>query len=503
MSAHPNRPRVVIIGSGFGGLFAAKRLKKANVDVTLIAKTSHHLFQPLLYQVATGILSPGEVAPATREILSRQENAEVVLADVTDIDVETKRVYANTLGVELEYNYDYLIMAAGAQQSYFGNDEFARNAPGMKSIDDALELRGRIYGAFELAEVAAARGDQEMLERLLTFVVVGAGPTGVEMAGQLVELAERTLKRDFRHFDPADAKIILLDGAPNVLGPFHEDLREKAHTQLTKLGIDVRLSALVVDVDGQGLEYVDADKERHRIESATKVWAAGVSASPLGRLVGNQINVDVDRAGRLPVEPDLTLKGHPEIFAVGDMISLDNLPGVAQVAIQGGKHAADQIKRTVAGETEPSEDFSYFDKGNMATISRFRAIAEVGRVRVTGFLAWVMWLVVHLFYIIGFKSQLTTLVGWAVTWIGKDRSERTFTEQQIFGRLALDSQTGADLRDVANRKVGPGKNATPQARRAASEAATDPVAADSGSNDPTPTDSGSNDPTPTDPASND
>src|SRR4051794_41080867 len=279
------RPRVVIIGSGFGGLFAAQALKKAPVDVTVVAKTSHHLFQPLLYQVATGILSEGEVAPATREILRRQQNAQVALGEVTDIDLTARTVTSTVLGRTTVHPYDELIVAAGAGQSYFGNDRFAEVAPGMKSIDDALELRGRIFGAFELAELA---DDQAEVDRLLTFVVVGAGPTGVEMAGQIAELAHRTLRRDFRRIDPTTARVILLDAAPAVLPSFGEKLGERARRQLNQAGVEVQLGAMVTDVDADGLEIKDADGQVRRINAATKIWAAGVQASPLARLLGKQ-----------------------------------------------------------------------------------------------------------------------------------------------------------------------------------------------------------------------
>ncbi len=439
MSNHPvGRPRVIIIGSGFGGLFAAQALADSDVQVTMIAKTSHHLFQPLLYQVATGILSSGEIAPATREILAKQDNAEVLLGNVRNIDVEAKRVQVSTLGIEEEYDYDYLVVAAGSKTSYFGNDEFAHDAPGMKSIDDALELRGRIYGAFELAEMSARRGDTSDVERLMTFVCVGAGPTGVEMAGQLVELSKRTLDREFRHIDATDSRIILLDGGDAVLSSFDPSLQGKVKKELEQMGVDVRLGAMVVDVDEQGLNYKDDDGTIHRIEAVTKVWAAGVSASPLGKILADQVGLEVDRGGRVPVNSDLTLPDHPEIFVLGDMISLNGLPGVAQTAIQTARHAAAQITRAVQGNPS-SEDFSYFDKGNMATVARFRAVAEVGPIKVTGFLAWSMWLVVHLFYIIGFKSQVTMLLHWGVTFLGRDRAQRTITEQQVFGRLAMEN----------------------------------------------------------------
>jgi len=431
------RPRVLIIGSGFGGLFAARALRKDDVDVTVLARTSHHLFQPLLYQVATGILSPGEIAPATREVLARQRNARVILGAVTHIDLDRRRVTANTLGIDHDYEYDHLIVAAGAQQSWFGHDEFAVHAPGMKSVDDALELRGRIYGAFELAELAAARGDTDLLPRLLTFVVVGAGPTGVEMAGQLAELSHRTLRRDFRHIDPREARIILLDAAPTLLGTFDPSLQERSRAALEKMGIEVRLGAKVVDVDAAGIELEDEQGRRSRLEASTKVWAAGVAASPLARQLAEQVGVEVDRQGRIPVQPDLTLPGHPEVFVVGDMMALDNLPGVAQVAIQGARHAVDQIRRRIAGEPA-GQPFRYRDKGNMATISRFRAIAEIKRLKVTGFPAWLLWLGVHLVYIIGFKSRVTTLLHWAVSFVGRGRAERVVTEQQVFARLALE-----------------------------------------------------------------
>jgi len=428
------RPRVVIIGSGFGGLFAAQALRKAPVDVTIIGKTSHHLFQPLLYQVATGILSEGEIAPATREIVRRHENTRVVLGEVTDIDLAARTVTSHVLGRITVHPYDQLIVAAGAGQSYFGNDRFAEHAPGMKSIDDALELRGRIFGAFELAELAT---DQAEIDRLLTFVVVGAGPTGVEMAGQIAELAHRTLRKDFRNIDPTTARVVLLDAAPYVLPSFGEKLGGRARRQLNQAGVEVQLGAMVTDVDADGIEIKDADGQVRRINAATKIWAAGVQASPLGRLLGEQSGAEVDRAGRVAVQPDLTLPGHPEVHVVGDMIALNKLPGVAQVAIQGARYSADAIKRSLAGKA-PKGPFEYHDKGSMATISRFHAVVDLGKLKFEGFIAWLMWLALHLFYIVGFKSRITTVLHWLVSFLGRGRSQRVATQQQVYGRLALE-----------------------------------------------------------------
>ncbi|MGY2128595.1 NAD(P)/FAD-dependent oxidoreductase [Blastococcus sp. SYSU DS0617] len=432
------RPRVVIIGSGFGGLFAAKALKRAPVDVTLISKTANHLFQPLLYQVATGILSEGEIAPATREILKHQDNTRVVLGEVTDLDLTARTVTSTILGRTTVHPYDELVVAAGAGQSYFGNDQFAEFAPGMKSIDDALELRGRIFGAFELAELAT---DQAEIDRLMTFVVVGAGPTGVEMAGQIAELARRTLRRDFRTIDPTQARIILLDAAPIVLPSFGEKLGDAARRHLNRIGVEVQLGAMVTDVDADGLDVKDSDGQVRRIDAATKIWAAGVQASGLGRLLGEQSGAEVDRAGRISVQPDLTLPGHPEVHVVGDMMALDKLPGVAQVAIQGGRYAADAITRRQAGK-QPKAPFKYKDKGSMATISRFSAVADIGKFKFEGFIAWVLWLVVHLMYIVGFKSRFTTVFHWLISFLGRGRSQRVATQQQVYGRLALE-QLGA------------------------------------------------------------
>jgi NADH dehydrogenase len=339
-------------------------------------------------------------------------------------------------------------VAAGSGQSYFGNDRFARFAPGMKSIDDALELRGRIFGSFEMAELIE---DEQQRARLMTFVVVGAGPTGVEMAGQIAELAHRTLRHEFRRIDPRRARVILVDAAPSVLGSFGDRLGARALARLDGIGVEVQLGAEVVGVDGTGIEVQDTGGRR-RIESVCKVWAAGVQASPLGRQLAEQSGAGLDRAGRIEVEPDLTLPGHPEVFVLGDMIALDGLPGVAQVAIQGGRHAARQIRRRLSGEPD-GQAFVYHDKGSMATISRFSAVASVGRLRLSGFTAWLMWLGVHLVYLIGFKNRLTTLLHWAVSFVGRGRSERTVTQQQVFARQALD-QLGDEFSPTLSPRPG-------------------------------------------------
>jgi NADH dehydrogenase len=318
-----DKHKVVIIGSGFGGLTAAKKLKRADVDIKLIAKTTHHLFQPLLYQVATGIISEGEIAPLTRVVLRNNKNCQVLLGEVTHIDLKNKTVDSLLLGHTYRTPYDTLIVAAGAGQSYFGNDHFAEWAPGMKTIDDALELRGRILGAFEQAERSS---DPVRREKLLTFVVVGAGPTGVEMAGQIAELADHTLKGAFRHIDSTKARVILLDAAPAVLPPMGEKLGQKAAARLEKLGVEIQLGAMVTDVDRNGITVKHGDGTIDRIECATKVWSAGVSASPLGKQIADQSGAEIDRAGRVKVLPDLTVPGHPNVFVVGDMAAMEGCP---------------------------------------------------------------------------------------------------------------------------------------------------------------------------------
>lgn len=430
------RPRVVIIGSGFGGLFAAKKLRRADVDVVVIAKTNHHLFQPLLYQVATGILSEGSIAPATREILRHQDNVEVRLGEVIDIDVRSKTVTAWTPEGPRSIPYDSLIVAAGSTQSYFGNDRFADHAPGLKSIDDALELRGRILSAFEFAEIET---DPEAARQWLTFVVVGAGPTGVEMAGQIAELARHTLRRDYRRIDPTKARVVLLDGAPVILGAFDERLAAKASTRLERMGVEIRLDAAVVDVDANGIEVQDSAGDKDRIEARTIIWAAGVAASTLGKHLADQAGLQVDRAGRVPVEADCSLPGFPDVFVVGDMMG-SGLPGVAQVAMQSGAYAANVIATRTAGREVPGP-FRYRDKGSMATISRFSAVASVGKLRFSGFIAWLMWLFIHLLYLIGFKQRVTTLLHWGISFIGRGRAERVVTRQQVVARRALDTLT--------------------------------------------------------------
>jgi NADH dehydrogenase len=434
--APKRRHQVVIIGSGFGGLTAAKALKRADVDIKLIARTTHHLFQPLLYQVATGIISEGEIAPPTRIILRKQHNTQVLLGDVLGINLAGKTVKSDLLGHTYITPYDSLIVAAGAGQSYFGNDHFAEFAPGMKSIDDALELRGRILSAFEQAERSS---DPARREKLLTFTVVGAGPTGVEMAGQIAELADHTLKGSFRDIDTTKARVILLDAAPQVLPPMGEKLGAKAAARLEKMGVEIQLGAMVTDVDRNGLTVKDSDGTIRRIECAAKVWSAGVSASPLGKQLAEQSTVELDRAGRVKVLPDLSIPANPNVFVVGDMAYVEGVPGMAQGAIQGAKYAAKTIKAELKGaDPAEREPFQYFDKGSMATVSRFSAVAQIGPLEFGGFIAWLAWLVLHLVYLVGFKTKITTLISWTVTFLSTHRGQLTITEQQAFARTRLE-----------------------------------------------------------------
>ena len=428
---------VVIVGSGFGGLTAAKAFKRADVDVTLISKTTNHLFQPLLYQVATGILSEGEIAPTTRLILRKQKNVRVLLGEVEGIDLKAQTVTSRLMDMHTVTPFDSLIVAAGAQQSYFGNDQFATWAPGMKTIDDALELRGRILGAFEAAEVTT---DPAERERRLTFVVVGAGPTGVEVAGQIVELAERTLAGAFRTIKPSDCRVILLDAASAVLPPMGEKLGLKAQRRLEKMDVEIQLNAMVTNVDYRGITIKDKAGAERRIESACKVWAAGVAASPLGKMLAEQSDgTEIDRAGRVIVEPDLTVKGHPHVFVVGDLMAVPGVPGMAQGAIQGATYATKCIKRSLKGHDDPAHraPFKYFDKGSMATISRYSAVAQVGKLEFSGFIAWLAWLVLHLYYLVGHRNRIAALFAWGMSFLGRSRGQMAITSQMIYARLAM------------------------------------------------------------------
>lgn len=429
-----SRPRVIIIGSGFGGLFSTKALKHADVDVSLIARTTHHLFQPLLYQVATGVLSEGEIAPTTREILRRQKNVQVLLGLVEDIDIVNKVVKWRFHDEYHESPYDYLIVATGAGQSYFGHDEFATFAPGMKTIDDALELRARIFKAFEIAEIT---NDAAERSRLMTFVVVGAGPTGVEMAGQIRELAAATLKRDFRSIDPAEARVVLVDGADQVLPPFGPKLGRATKSKLEELGVEVQLDSIVTEVDDRGISIKRKDGSTERIECFCKVWAAGVQGDELGQPLAEQSGATLDRSGRVVVEPDLTLPGHPDVFVIGDLMSVPGVPGVAQGAIQSARYAAATIEARISGDAPPPP-FTYRDKGSMATISKFSAVVKLGKLEFTGFIAWLSWLFLHLLYIAGFKQRITTLLSWTISFLTNGRSQRVVTNQQMVGRLAIE-----------------------------------------------------------------
>ncbi len=425
--------RVVIIGSGFGGLFAARALRRAPVSVTVIDRTNHHLFQPLLYQVATGILSEGAIAPATRDVLRWHRNTTVELANVTGVDLDRRTVVAWRPERTIETPYDSLIVAAGSGTSYFDHPEFAQWAPGMKSIDDALELRARIFGAFEMAETEP---DEAVRRAWLRFVVVGGGPTGVEMAGQIAELSRRALQHNFRRIDPRQARILLLEGGDGVLTQFGSRLSAMTARDLGRLGVEIHTGAMVVGMDGQTVGVRLRDGTTKTIEARTKVWAAGMTASPLGKMLADASGAETDRTGRVKVNPDCSLPGHPEVFVVGDLMTLGDLPAMAEVAMQSAVHAATLIKRRL-DDDHTDRPFHYRDLGSLAVISRFRAVAKIGPVAVGGFVGWLLWLVVHLTFLTGFKNRLAALAHWGISFVGTDRTERTITFRQMVARGAI------------------------------------------------------------------
>jgi NADH:ubiquinone reductase (H+-translocating) len=440
------RHRVVIVGAGFGGLNAAKALRRADVDVTVIDRTNHHLFQPLLYQMATGILSEGDIAPPIRHLLRHQHNANVMLGEVQEIDLGARTLTVDTIGLKSEVPYDSLIVATGANQSYFGHPEYARHAPGMKTIDHALELRGRIFGAFDMAE---RETDPDLQKIWMTFVVVGAGPTGVELAGQIAELAHHSLHRNYRRIDPRQARVVLIDALPTILSPFPETLQVRAARTLTRIGVELHLDTMVTGVDARGIDTNNENPHAKRINAATKIWAAGVEASPLGRLVADAAAADTDRAGRVLVNPDCTVPGHPEIFVIGDLMNLNGLPGLAQVAIQSGQHAAKTINRRLHGDTTPTP-FQYFDKGTMATVSRYQAIVNIRALNISGLPGWIMWLAVHLLAINSFKHRITVLANWTLAFLTPGRPQRAITTQQIFARQTQEHQATLITKGATN-----------------------------------------------------
>jgi NADH dehydrogenase len=418
------RWKVVIIGGGFGGLCAAQQLNSDLVDVTVIDRRNYHLFQPLLYQVATGSLSAGEVASPLRSILSRQKNTRVWLGTVVDIDPDSKHVILADGAI---VPYDSLIVAAGSQTSYFGHNEWQEWAPGMKSVEEATTIRHKILYAFEVAERIP---DPEQRRAWLTFVIVGAGPTGVELSGAIAEIARQTLKNDFRSINPGEAQVILLDGAPRVLMPFPEDLAEKAHRALTKLGVEVRCGAMVKHVDEAGLT-IEVNKQTDSIAAKTVVWAGGITASPLGKIIADRTHAEPDKGGRVKVKPDLTIPNYPDIYVVGDLASATDekgkpLPGLAQVAMQGGSYAAKTILRRVKGQ-QPLPPFHYFDKGTLAVIGRAAAVADVFGVHLSGSIAWLVWAFIHILYLVNFQSRVQVFIQWAIQDLTFSRGARLIT----------------------------------------------------------------------------
>ena len=426
-------PHVVIVGGGFAGLYAARSLRKSPVRITLIDRRNHHLFQPLLYQLATAGLQPSDIAAPIRKILRDQANLTVLMGKVREIDPTTRTVRLS----DRSMSYDYLLVAAGAKSDYFGHNEWERHAPGLKTIEDALEIQSRVLLAYEAAERETA---PERRREWLTFVVVGAGPTGVELAGALGEIAHRTLARDFRNFDPRETRVVLLDGSPTILGTFSPELCEKAAKQLDTLGVEVRTNARVMDIDEHGVQLQD-----DHIESRTVLWAAGVRGSRLGASLG----VPLNRRGQVIVQPDLTIPGHPEVFVAGDLAALEQedgslLPGVAPAAIQMGRHVASNILRLTQGEA--AEAFAYKDKGSLATIGRARGVAQFGKLKFSGIVAWWLWLVVHIFFLIGFRNRMVVMLEWTWAYWTYSRSNRVilgrswvYSAERSLGKLLTES----------------------------------------------------------------
>lgn len=401
------QPRVVIIGCGFGGLWAAKALRRAPVEVTVIDRTNHHLFTPLLYQVATAGLSAPSIAAPIRHVLAHQRNATILMGEVNGIDTTKREV---TLEGGGQIGYDYLVVASGSVNQYFGHDDWATYAPALKTLDDALEIRARILTAYERAE---RESDPAKRAAWLTFVVIGGGATGVELAGTLAEIARHTLKGEFRHFDPRKARVVLVEGTDRVLPPYTPDLSEKARLQLERLGVTVWLGKLVTGVDAEGVTM-----GAERLEARTVLWAAGVASSPLGRFLGGEL----DRAGRVKVAPDLSVPGHPEVFVVGDLALVPGVPGIAPAAKQMGRHAALNISRSLANKER--RPFKYRDYGQLATIGRNRAVAMFGNLHLSGYPAWITWLVAHIYFLIDFRNRLAVLIDWAWSYWTYDRYAR-------------------------------------------------------------------------------
>ncbi len=420
--------RVVIVGGGFAGLFAARALRRSPVEVTLIDRAQHHLFQPLLYQCATGILSEGQIAAPLRDVLRRHKNAECVMAEVTGIDAENKRLIGlRPGGGRIEVGYDHLIVAAGVRLSYFGHDEFARFAPGMKTIADALTIRRRVFGAFEMAETAT--DDAERL-RWLTFALVGAGPTGVELAGQIRELATKTLRAEFHHVRPEDARVLLFDGGSAPLAAFGPRLSAKAAKSLQAMGAELHMGSIVTHVDRCGLLVCDKAGVTTRHDAGTVLWTAGVEAPPFAEALANATGAKRDRAGRIVVEENLTIPGHPEISVTGDLMSLGQLPGVAEVAMQSGLYAGRRIRREVTGRGA-AKPFRYHDLGSAAYISRGRAVISAGPLHFGGFLGWIAWLFIHIAFLTGYRNRVGAILTWWLAFTRDRRRERAFTTREV------------------------------------------------------------------------